>query len=299
MYNNKSNPKKKFSPVEVSSVPVREKIEEKYKWDLTHIYKTDDDWEKDFSWVENNLQEYEKFKDTLSNSADNLLLCLQYDDSIGIKLERLYLYAMLSKDGDMRVTKYQAMEERIKTLHSKVSASSSFIKPELLQIREEKLFEMIKSRKELQVYKHSIDDLVRSKTHTLSKKEEELLAHASEIAQVPYNTFSLFTNADIKFPKIKDETGTETEISHARYYAAMYSKDRNFRERAFKNYYSPYINYVNTFAALFNGNLKTNIFNSKVRKYKNAREAALDRFNIPVAVYDNLIETANNNLKPL
>ncbi|HSP88424.1 MAG TPA: oligoendopeptidase F, partial [Ignavibacteriaceae bacterium] len=169
----------------------------------------------------------------------------------------------------------------------------------LLQIPEEKLFEMIKSKPELQVYKHSIDDLVRSKTHTLSKKEEELLAHASEIAQVPYNTFSLFTNADIKFPKIKDETGTETEISHARYYAAMYSKDRNFRERAFKNYYSPYINYVNTFAALFNGNLKTNIFNSKVRKYKNAREAALDRFNIPVAVYDNLIETANDNLKPL
>jgi oligoendopeptidase F len=109
----------------------------------------------------------------------------------------------------------------------------------------------------------------------------------------------MFTNADIKFPQIKDETGKEIEISHARYYAAMYSKDREFRERSFKNYYSPYIQYANTFASLFNGGLKTNIFNAKARKYNSAREAALDRFNIPVSVYDNLVETAGNSLKPL
>ncbi len=298
LYNNISY-KKMFSAIEVSSLPIREKIEEKYKWNLTHIYKNDDEWEKDFSWVENNLSGYEKFKGSLSKSADNLFHCLQFDDSIGIRLERLYLYAMLFKDSDMQVTKYQAMEERIKTLYSKVSAAGSFIKPELLQIPDEKLWEMINSKTELQVYKHNIEDLLRTKEHTLSKDEEELLAHASEITQVPYNTFSLFTNADIKFPKIKDETGNEIEISHARYYAAMYSKDRDFRERAFKNYYSTYIQYANTFASLFNGNLKTNIFNSTARKYKNAREAALDRFNIPVLVYDNLIETANKNLKPL
>jgi len=299
MFYKNINYKKMFSAVEVSFLPLREKIEEKYKWNLSHIYKNDDEWEKDFRWIENNLPEYEKFKDSLSKTADVLLQCLQFDDSIGIKLERLYLYAMLSKDSDMRVTKYQAIEERIKSLHSKVSAASSFIKPELLQIPDEKLWQMINSKTELLVYKHTIEDLLRTKAHTLSKEEEELLAHASEITQVPYNTFSLFTNADIKFPKIKNEAGNEIEISHARYYAAMYSKDRDFRERAFKNYYSSYIQYVNTFASLFNGNLKTNIFNSKARKYKNAREAALDMFNIPVSVYDNLIDTANNNLKPL
>jgi oligoendopeptidase F len=288
-----------FSAIEVSSVPLREKIEEKYKWDLTHIYKNDEDWEKDFNWIENNLSGYEKFKGTLSKSSNDLLQCLQFDDLIGIKIERLYLYAMLSKDSDMRVTKYQAMEERIKTLYSEVSAAGSFIKPELLQIPDAKLWEMINSKTELQVYKHNIEDLLRTKAHTLSKDEEELLARASEITQVPYNTFSLFTNADIKFPKIKDEAENEIEISHARYYAAMYSKDRDFRERAFKNYYMPYLQYNNTFASLFNGNLKTNIFNSKARKYKYAREAALDKFNIPVSVYDNLIATTNNNLKPL
>ena len=203
MLDNSFNFKKMFSITDVPSLPVREKIEARYKWDLTHIYKNDGEWEKDFSWVENNLGEYEKFKGTISKSADNLLQCLQFDDSIGIKLERLYLYAMLSKDSDMRVTRYQAMEERIKTLHSKVSASSSFIKPELLQIPDKELWEMINSKQELRVYKHSFEDLRRTKAHTLSNEQEELLAHASEIAQIPYNTFSMFTNADIKFPKIK------------------------------------------------------------------------------------------------
>jgi len=284
---------------EVSSLPPRDKIEDKYKWDLTHIYKNDDEWEKDFKWVETNIPNYEKFKGTLSKSSDHLLKCFQFDDSIGIKLEKLYLYSMLSKDSDMRVTNYQAMEERIKSLHSKAGAAASFIRPELLQIPDKTLLQMVESNNDLKLYRQIIDDLLRMKVHTLSKEQEELLALSSEIAQAPYNAYSMFTNADIKFPTIKDDAGNEIEISHGRYYASMYSKDREYRRRAFKNYYAPFQQYSNTFAALFNGNLKTNIFNSVARKYTSALEAALDRYSIPVSVYDNVINTADNNLKPL
>src|SRR5690606_41323573 len=105
-----------------------------------------------------------------------------------------------------------------------------------------------------------------------------------------------FTNADIKIPVIRDESGKEIEISHARYYAAMYSKDRDFRERAFKNYYAPFVKYANTLSTLFNGGLKTNIFNAVARKYNNALEAALDKLKTRVSVYNNLINTANKNL---
>lgn len=296
---NKSRYAKMFSDVEVSSLPKRNDIEERYKWDLSHIYENEEKWEEDFKWIETSLTGYDKFRGTLAQSAENLLGCFKFDDAIGIKLERLYLYAMLSKDSDMRVSQYQAMEERIKTLYSKVTAANSFIKPELLQIPDEKLKLTLNSSKELQVYSHAINDLIRTKTHTLSKEQEELLALASEITQTPYNVYSMFTNADIKFPIIKDDLGNDVEISHARYYAAMYSKDRAYRENAFKMYYQPYKQYVNTFVSLFNGNLKTNIFNATARKYKSAREAALDRFNIPVSVYDNLISAANSNLKPL
>ena len=288
-----------LSASEVSSLPVRDKIEDKYKWDLTHIYKNDEEWEKEFKWIESDISGYERFKGILSKSSDNLLKCFQFDDAIGMKLEKLYLYAMLSKDSDMRVTKYQAMEERIKSLHSKAAAAGSFIRPELLQIPDKTLLQMVKSNEELNLYRHTINDLLRTKTHTLSKEQEQLLALSSEITQTPYNTYSMFTNADIKFPKISDDSGKDIEISHARYYASMYSKDREFRQRAFENYYEPFLQYANTFSSLFNGNLKTNIFNSVARKYKSALEAALDKFNIPVSVYKNVIDTANNNLKPL
>jgi len=288
-----------LSASEVSSLPARDKIEDKYKWDLTHIYKNDEEWEKEFKWIESDISGYERFKGVLSKSSDNLLKCFQFDDAIGMKLEKLYLYAMLSKDSDMRVTKYQAIEERIKSLHSKAAAAGSFIRPELLQIPDKTLLQMVKSNEELNLYRHTINDLLRTKTHTLSKEQEQLLALSSEITQTPYNTYSMFTNADIKFPKISDDSGKDIEISHARYYASMYSKDREFRQRAFENYYKPFLQYANTFSSLFNGNLKTNIFNSVARKYKSALEAALDKFNIPVSVYKNVIDTANNNLKPL
>jgi oligoendopeptidase F len=141
--------------------------------------------------------------------------------------------------------------------------------------------------------------MLRNKKHTLSKELEEMLSMAGEIASVPYNTYSIFTNSDFRFDNVKDEDGTDSEVSHARYYAALYSKDRDYRRRVFKSYYAPYKSYVSTLTTLFNGNLKSGIFNAKARKYSSAREAALSKNNIPVSVYDNLIAAVNKNVEPL
>ena len=294
-----NNLNKFFSNNEQAELPTRDKIEEKYKWDLTHIYENDDFWEADFKWVEDNLHTYKSYEGRLSEGPQVLLECLKFDDSIGIKFERLNLFASLAKDSNMKVTRYQAMDDRVKGLYTKIISISSFIRPELLSISNEKLEQMIDSLDELKIYKHYFDNLLRTKAHTLSKEQEEILALSGEVNQVPYEAFSIFTNADLKFPKIKDENGNDFEISHARYYAAMYSHDRSFRRRAFKNYYKQYKDYTNTFSVLFNGNLKANIFISNARKYKSVRESSLDRNNIPISVYDNLIYTANQNLDPL
>lgn len=292
--------KKYFNPeVQTLKVPRREDIEEKYKWNLADIYKTDEDWEKDFSWIEKNLNKYTNFDGTLSSSAQNLLACFKFDEEISSKLERLYLYSMLAKDSDMSVSKYQGMDDRIKSLYAKVMTFSSFIKPELLKIDALKLLDMINSLPELHIYKHSIDDLLRFKDHTLDKEKEELLAMAGEIAQVPYNAYSIFTNVDLKFSKVKDDKGYDVEISHARFYTALYSKDRTYRERAFKSYLTAFKDNANSISALFNGNLKANIFFAMARKYNSAREAALHKNNIPVSVYDNLIEAVNKNFEPM
>ena len=288
-----------YHDTEIASVPVREEIEQKFKWNLSDIYSSDEQWEQDFLWVETNLNGYNHFAGKLNTNSGILLKCFRFDDSIGVKLERLYLYAMLAKDSDMRVNNYQAMDDRIKSLYSKVSAISSFIKPELLEIPDDKLLKMIDSLDGLKIYKHKIDDLLRTKSHSLSQPEEQILALAGEISQTPYSTYSMFTNADLNFPMIADERGRDLDMSHARFYSAMYARDREYRERAFNSYLTPYKDYVNTFTTLFNGNLKTNIFFAKARKYNSSREAALDSNNIPVMVYDNLIEEVNKNLAPL
>ncbi len=295
---NKNKTIKLFSNIETGKILERAEVKEEYKWDLTHVYSSEDLWEKDFKWIEGNIAGYEKFIGKLQLSSKTLAECLKFDDEIGIRLERLYLYSMLAKDSDLRATKYQAMNDRIKNLFTKISSANSFIRPELLSIPDEKLLTMIE-HEDLMIYKHFIDDLLRTKAHTLSKEQEKILALAGEVTQASYNTYSMLTNSDFKFPEVEDEDGNRIEMSHARFYSAMYSKDRNYRERAFKSYFEPYKKFTNTLTTLFNGNLKANIFNATARKYSSARKAALDSNNIPLSVYDNLVDSVNKNLSPL
>lgn len=282
----------------IIEIPTRDQIDEKFKWDLTDIYPDDLHWEKDFKWVSDNIVRYKTFEGRLENSSD-LLACLKFNEEIGVKLERLYLYSMLAKDSDMRNTKYQGMDGRVKSLNAQILAASSFIKPEILKIDETRINEMLNNIAEFKIYKHLFNDLLRFRKHTLDKEQEELLAMAEEITQIPYNTYSLFTNADLKFPHVIDEDGNSIEISHSRYYAALYSKDRNYREDAFKAYLSVYMDNANSLSALFNGNIKTNIFYARTRKFQSARESALFKNNIPLSVYDNLVKTVNENMEPI
>jgi oligoendopeptidase F len=292
---------KKFEQVEVASrnIPERTEINDEYKWNLTDIFKEDEEWENVFKLVSKKISGYQKYEGTLAESSDNLLACFKFDEEINITLDQLHLYAMLSKDSDMRVGKYHSMDDRIISLYSQVGAASSFIRPELLKIPDEKLLGMIESNDALKTYKHAIEDLLRSKRHTLSNSEEKILAMASELTQTPYNTFSMLTNADIKLPSVEDENGEMSELSHGRYYSAMYSKDRDYRARVFEAYLSSYKSYINTFTVLFNGNLKTNIFNARARNFNSALESALHKNNIPVSVYHNLIDSASKNLQPM
>jgi oligoendopeptidase F len=277
----------------------RDSIESKYKWNLKDIYTSDVEWENDFSNAEKMSDGLGKFKNTLSNSSDDLLNCIKYDEKIGITLDRLHLYAMLSKDLDLNNETYQAMYDRLMNLASKISAASAFIKPEILEMPEDKLNKFINENDELHIYRQLFNDLLRTKAHTLTANEEIILANVAPALQVASSAFGLLTNADLKFPTIKDENGNDIEITHGRYSAAMYSLDREYRERFYKNYYVPYIEHKNTLGTLFSGNIKADFFNAQTRKYSSSREAALDANNIPLSVYDNLVDSVSNNLEPL
>jgi len=245
----------------------RNKIENKYKWNLTDIYLSDEDWEKDFRWIENKVYQYSDYKGTIKNSAHELVECLKFDEEIGIKFGYLYLYSMLSKDLDLADEKYQGMYDRVTVLSSKLDAASSFIRPEILEISAAMLSDFIENEKELEIYKHFLDNIIRGKNHTLTDEKEIIMANVNPALQVSYNAFTLLTNADFEFPIIKDESGNDIQISQGRYSSAMYSLDRDYRKRFYSNFYLPFIRTKNTLSALFNGNLKASLFNAQTRNY--------------------------------
>lgn len=280
------------------SLPLRIDIEEKYKWDTTHIFSSDELWEEKFSFVENLIDNFKSFEGRLGESAEKLLSFLKFDEEIGTSLEQLYLYAMLKKDEDLNESKYQLMEQKIKSLYTKATAASSFALPELLSLSEEKL-NSFKGDDKLSTYRHYFEELILKKPHTLSKEEEKIVALSGEVTTVPYEAFSMFTNADLKFDEVEDDSGKMITMSHGRYYSALSSKDRAYRERAYKAYYKPFKEYAKTFSVILNGNIKSNIFYARVKKYTSALEAALKRNNISTEVYTNLIRTVSDNLSPM
>ncbi len=284
---------------QVNTLPERSEIAPEYRWRLDNIFASDQEWENVFTELENRIPEIETFRGQLGHSPEKLLSCLKLRDQLNETFGKLYLYAGLHNDEDTTNNRYQAYRDRATSLMVKINQATAFIQPEILEIPEKKLRDFINQNSGLQEYQHYFDDLIRSKTHVLPPEQERLLALGGELAQGPFTIFSMFNNADIKFPTIKDEEGREVEVTKGRFQRFMESIDRRVREDAFFAMYQTYANWTNTLAATLSTALKRNIFYARARKYPTALQAALDSDNIPVSVYDNVVETINRNLSPL
>lgn len=277
----------------------RDEIEEKYKWKLEDIYESDVLWEEELSKANEIVEQISKFQGTLASSAQNLLDFFKESDNLDYYVDRVYVYANQRYHQDTTVSKYQGYAANAELLLVNASGATSFANPELLEISDEKFESFYQEKPELLKYKRLIDEIKRTKDHVLDKKSEEILAKASEIAMGPDNIFHMFNDADIKFPKIKDENGNEVELSHGNFIHYMQSYDRRVREDAFKCLYSSYKTYGNTVSAIFTSNLKQENFYSQLRNYSSSRAMELDKSEIPESVYDNLIETVHKHLPAL
>ncbi|MDR3076877.1 MAG: oligoendopeptidase F [Synergistaceae bacterium] len=283
-------------------VPLRANIPDEFKWKLTDIYKSDDDWESDFSRVKNELPRLAAMSGSLGQSAENLLSCLRMRDDISMTVEKIYTYAMMKSHEDTALPAYQNLYARACALAAEMSGASSFITPEIIAMPEEVLNGFIdpaKTGSDFDDYRFMFQEITRMKGHVLSGAEEELLARASEMAAASENAFSMLTDADMRFPVIRDEDGREVELTDERYMKYISSRDRGVRMSAFSGLYETYGKYNNTMGATFNGMLKSSRFFAAARKYGSDIERALDAGNIPLTVYGNLIATVEENLKHL
>ncbi|MFW5995743.1 MAG: oligoendopeptidase F [Halanaerobiaceae bacterium] len=280
-------------------LPARKEIEEEFRWNLEDIYSDEDEWEHDFSRVEESLNEIEELQGKLVSSARNLLEGLEFIQEIQKTIGQLYSYAHLKQDQDTRNQSAQTLYGRIQELNTRVSSKTSFLVPEILTLTGEQIEKYLNDCPELKLYHHFLDNILRQKEHYLSDKEEKLLAMANEIAGGPDNIFNMLNNADLTFPIIEDENGEKIRITHGRFINLMKKKDRRVRREAFDGLYNTYNDFINTFATTLNTAVKSHIFYSRARNYDSALESSLDDDNIGVEIYNNLIATVKNNLKPL
>ena len=276
----------------------REEIPQQYKWKMEDLYATDEAWESDFAKLQAGIEDIKKYEGTLGASAENLLAMQQKSDELGILAENVYVYANQKMHEDTGNSFYQGLAARAQMLMVQLSESSSYIEPEILNIPEEKLEEMLKTE-ELKKYETYYKRLLRSKEHILSKEMEELLAGVSEVAEGPKDTYMMFNNADLKFPVITGEDGEPVEITHGKYIKLLESQNREVRKAAFEGLYGAYGKFKNTLAATYRANVKQAGFFAKARKFESSLAAALDGSAIPVEVYDNLIESVHAHLPAL
>nr|WP_091726731.1 oligoendopeptidase F [Proteiniborus ethanoligenes] len=277
----------------------RADVELRYKWDLDSLYVSDEAWEEDFKKVKSLFNEVKKYKGQLDHSSETLFEALSLHDEISRLVGNIYTYAKMKQDEDTRNSKYQALTDRATGIMVEAEESISFIVPEILMMDGEKINSYLQEKEELKVYSHSIDNIMRKKKHVLSPREEAILAQTGEIAVSPETVYGMLNNADLKFPSIKDESGNDVEITHGSYIPLMENKDRRVRHDTFKAFYDTFYKFKNTFAATLSGNVKKNIFYSKLRNYNNALEASINENNIPAEVYHNLIKAVSNNLDSL
>ena len=274
----------------------RNEIEEKYTWDLSTIFPTDEAFEEELAQVSEEVKKAAGLAGHLLDSADSLLTTTEVQLDLMRRIEKLYSYAHMKNDQDTRVAKYQEYQAKGMTLYSDFGQSFAFYEPEFMAITEEQYQAFLAEQSALQLYQHYFDKLLKKKAHILTQREEELLAGAGEIFGAAGETFAILDNADIVFPMVHDEDGNEVQLSHGNYITLVESKNREVRKEAYEALYSVYEQYQHTYAKTLQTNVKVHNYNAKVRKFSSAREAALSADFIPESVYDSLVSAVNKHL---
>lgn len=278
-----------------TGLPDRSEVLEENTWKMEDMFSSDEVWEEEYQKLEKDMERLSVYQGKLGDSADSLYQALCCYSDMACRLERIVVYANQKLHQDTRNGKYQGFAGKARNLEVKFDGVSAYLEPEILTIREDLLREYLKSGNGIVEFQQYIDNLLRQKEHILSKEIEEILSMTGEFSNTADDVYAMFNNADIKFPSILNENKEEALLSHGTFISYLQSKDRRVRKEAMEKYYMPYQEHENVLAELYTANAKKDAFYAKVRHYHSAREASLSKSNIPLAVYDNLIETIHDS----
>lgn len=280
----------------VSAQQERSQIDDKYKWDLTDIYETEEAWTAAKEKVAAELPKIEEYKGKLTKSAADLLACFEFSSEVSKEAVKLYIYASMHSDLDTRDMKYAGMKKELQQLFADYSAKAAFIDPEILTAEWSVIEGFIAEEEGLKVYEKSLKDLFRQQEHTLSEPEERILALSNMVTGNAASVYSTFKNAEMPNPDVTLSNGEVVTLSSAGYEKYRASANREDREIVFEAYWDNYKKFQATFGEMLYGNVKSDLYQSKARNYESSLEAALSPKDIPTDVYHSLVDNVNSNL---
>ena len=278
------------------ALPTRNEVSDDLKWDLSRVFKNDQEWEQEYKQVAQEIKNLSKFKGTLAKSGKDLYEGITAILAVNRRLEKVYVYATMSSDVDTSNNHYLGFVAKAQSLANQMSAAIAFVDPEILSIPEETLAKFMQDEPRLENYRHCLEQITQKRPHTLPANEEKIIADAGDAMGTSANTFNVLTNSDMEYGYVQDEDGEMVQLSDGLYSLLIQSQDRNVRKNAFDVMYASYGQFENSLASTLSGEVKAHNFNARVHKYNSAREAALSENSVPTAVYDTLIKEVNSHL---
>lgn len=295
--------------MEQQKIMTRQEQRTEDTWNMQDLYETEEQFSQDGEKMEKMMEEFASYQGSLGEGAEQLLKVLKLYEEMNLTFERLYVYANQRYHEDTANAHYQQMSGEMQIMAAKLGQASSWLEPEILALPEETLEGYLKEHSgeklkndtasgqdSLAGYERFLKQITRRRAHVLDAEKETLLSKVNELGQAPSNIFSMFNNADIRFPEVEDGEGKKRELTQGTFISCLESRDRVLRKNAFEGLYSVYGQFQNTLAATYYANMKQADFFAKERHYANAMEEALDGSAIPVAVYKNLIQAVHEAL---
>jgi oligoendopeptidase F len=277
------------------TLPKRSAVPLADQWDLSQLFPDDAAWETSFDRWQAEIPTYTTFKGKLAKSPRTLADLLNFDKQFDLQGEKLGSYASLKAAGDQGDSAYQRMKGRFHHAAVKAGEAASYIRPEILAIPKATIDKFMKTR-ELAEWTLALERIVRYRPHTLTHHEEEMLAMSGQMSEASNTIFRQLTDTDLKWPTLKDEKGVLVELGHSSFSKFLHSPRRQVRKEAFHTYYAEYEKHKHTLAASYNASVQRDAFYAKVRNYPSAREGSLFQDNVPVSVYDSLIDAVHKHL---
>ncbi len=278
-------------------IPKRSEVPEEYKWALEDIYESDEKWTEDLEKLKTFPEKFESYKGRISTDPAALLEFERLNDELSVLADSLANYAQRRSDEDTANPYYQELLGQLMSVYTEINSASSYATPELVSVDDETFEGFYKAEPELELYRLNFDRMRKQKAHILSEGEERILALSGELGRTPENIFSMFSDADLRYPDAEDKDGVKHQVTDGSYVPLMKSQDRVLRKNAFEAMYHTYDKFKNTVAATLGAQSKAVNFYSKARHYDSALQASLDNNEIPTEVYTNLIEAVHKNMQ--